>query len=282
MSIDARQESLYNVRAVIPDNLEIFARWRKRSDDYKVACPGAKLDLRYGPADEEVLDFFPASSTNASLGGPIIMVIHGGYWQAKDKDDNAFCATALNAAGVGVAVVNYTLCPHTTVHEIVNQMRRASLWLFANARDLGTDPDRFYVAGHSAGGHLAAMLMTIDWPTQNMIKGVVAVSGLFDLTALVNTTINIEVGLSQEDAVAQSPINHRPTSQGPMVLAVGGDESVGFHDQANWLRKAWEPFGVPITIVALPGCHHLSAFEALADGDGDLFRATLSLMSSAP
>ncbi|MBL6928201.1 MAG: alpha/beta hydrolase [Rhodospirillales bacterium] len=274
MSIDDHQEALYNVRAVIPDHLEIFDRWRKMSDDYKAACPAAKLNVRYGPADEEVLDFFPATSSN----GPMIMVIHGGYWQAKDKDDNAFSATELNAAGIGVAVVNYTLCPHTTVREITAQMRRAAQWLWDNAHDLGTDRDRFFVAGHSAGGHLAAMLMTVDWPAPNMIKGAVSVSGLFDLTELIETTINIEVGLNHEEAAALSPVNHRPTAKSPMVLAVGGDESVGFHGQAEALRKAWEPFGVPITILPLPGCHHLSAFEALADRNSALFQATLSLM----
>ncbi|MBT3361517.1 MAG: alpha/beta hydrolase [Rhodospirillales bacterium] len=274
MSIDAHAEGLYNVRAAIPDHLEIFERWRKMSDDHKAACAAASLDMRYGPAPAEVLDFFPAKSP----GGPLMMVIHGGYWQAKDKDENSFSARALNAAGVGVAVVNYTLCPDTTVREITGQMRRAALWLCDNAHDLGADSERFFVAGHSAGGHLSAMLMTEDWPTQDMIKGAVAVSGLFDLTALVNTTINDKVGLTPEEASALSPINHRPTSKSPMVLALGNDESVGFHDQAAALKKAWEPFGVPITILPLPGCHHLSAFEALADGDSALFRATLSLI----
>lgn len=274
MPIDAHAESLYNVRAVIPDHMEIFARWRKMSDDHKAACAAASLDLRYGPANEEVLDFFPAPSPEA----PMIMVIHGGYWQAKDKDENSFSAAALNAAGVGVAVVNYTLCPHTTVREITGQMRRAALWLHDNAHDLGADPDQFFVAGHSAGGHLAAMLMTNDWPTPDMIKGAVSVSGLFDLTALVNTTINIEVGLTREEAAALSPVNHTPTTKSPMVLAVGGDESVGFHDQAAALKQAWEPFGVPITILPLPGCHHLSAFETLAERDSPLLRATLALI----
>ncbi|MBC8158319.1 MAG: alpha/beta hydrolase [Alphaproteobacteria bacterium] len=278
MPIDPHAESLYNVRAVIPDHLEIFDRWRKMSDDHKAACAGAKLDLRYGPAPEEVLDFFPAPSANA----PMIMVIHGGYWQAKDKDENSFSARALNAAGIGVAVVNYTLCPNTTVREITGQMRRAAGWLWDNAPDLGTNRDRFFVAGHSAGGHLAAMLMTIDWPTPDMIRGAVSVSGLFDLTKLVDTTINIEVGLTVEEATALSPVNHTPTTKSPMVLAVGGDESAGFHDQAAWLKKAWEPFGVPITIMSLPGCHHLSAFEALADPDSALLRAALSLIQDAP
>ncbi|MBL6945638.1 MAG: alpha/beta hydrolase [Rhodospirillales bacterium] len=278
--IDPHEESLYNVRAAIPEHLEIFARWREWSDRCKADCPTARLDLSYGPGANETLDFFPAPSP----GAPLVMFIHGGYWQALDKDDNAFAASALNAAGVSVAVVNYTLCPETTVQGIVDQMRRAALWLRANAPDLGVDSSRFFVAGHSAGGHLAAMLTTIDWPAEgadaprDLIKGVIAISGLFDLTALVNTTINIKADLSKEDAVALSPVNHRPSARAPMILAVGGDESEGFHAQARALRDAWEPFGVPISILPLPGCHHLGAVEALADRGGSLVGATLSLI----
>jgi arylformamidase len=129
------------------------------------------------------------------------------------------------------------------------------------------------------------MLMTDDWPAldtgapRDLLKGAIAISGLFDLTALVNTTINIKVGLTRDSAAALSPVNLRPATQAPLVLAVGGDESTGFHDQAKALSRAWRPFAAPITLMTLPDRHHLNAFEAIADGDSDLFRATLSLIT---
>jgi arylformamidase len=278
--IDATQEALYNVRAAIPEHPAVFAEWRARSDAYKAAHPGALLDLAYGQSADERLDYFPA----AQPGGPLVMLIHGGYWQALDKADVDFAAAALTAAGINVAVVNYSLCPAVGLDVIVRQMRHAALWLWQEAAGLDANPDRFHVIGHSAGGHLAAMLLTIDWSALNktapadMIQGAVAISGLFELKPLLETSINIKVGLGQDTAAALSPVNHRPASRTPMVLAVGGGESAGFHAQVSWLQQAWAACELPITTLTLPAANHLQAFEALADSGSRLFRATLALI----
>jgi len=282
MSYDPVQEKYYNVRAAIPDHMDVFVKWREASDAYKAACPGARLDLAYGDGISEKLDFFPAKNNIAPA--PLVMLIHGGYWQAMDKADNAFGARALNDAGVGVAVVNYALCPNVTLGDITQQMCQTAVWLWRNANALGADPDRLFAFGHSAGGHLAAMMMCADWAAidpnipADLFKGGLAISGLFDLTQLVETSINDKVGLSWENAKLLSPVNHAPASGHAFVAAVGGDESVGFHDQAESLRQAWAPHGVDVEPMAIPGCNHLQAFEALADPNTDICKKALSMI----
>lgn len=282
MKIDPIQEKFYNVRAAIPDHMDIFVNWRRWSDAYKAERPDASLDLAYGPGAAETLDFFPARNGNSDA--PLVLLIHGGYWQAMDKQDNSFAARGLCDAGCAVAVVNYTLCPETSLDGIVAEMRRAALWLWRNERGLPFDPEQIYVIGHSAGGHLAAMMLCTDWRSydrqalQTLFKGAVSISGLFDLSALVETTINEKVGLSPQSARELSPIHHVPHSGTPFIAAVGENESTGFHDQVDMLQKAWSPHGVDVGYMSLANRHHLGAFEALADHNSALLKAALALM----
>lgn len=282
MPIDETQEKLFNVRAAVPDHMETFKAWRAASDAYKAERTDARLDLAYGARPAEKLDFLPPVKTRKDA--PLVMLIHGGYWQALDKADTLFAARALNEAGVAVAVVNYTLCPATDLAGIVAEMRGAALWLWRNAAELDVDRDRMFVAGHSAGGHLAAMMMATDWTARDsdapvdLFKGAVSVSGLYDLTALVDTTINIRVGLTAETARALSPVNQRPAGRAPLVLTVGQAESTGFHDQIDRLAAAWP--GVPIDTVIVPGANHFGAFEALNDRRSRSFWALAAMIGA--
>lgn len=278
MAIDPEQERHYNVRAAIPEHQDYFARWRERSAKFRAAA-GGRLDLRYGPSEAETLDLFPAGDK----AGPLHMFIHGGYWQALHKDDNTFVAEALVAAGISVAVVNYSLCPDVTLDDIVGQIRRAALWLHDHAKDFGCTANRLQVSGHSAGGHLVGLLMATDWPSlapgapADLIGGGVAISGLFDLEPLRRTTINDKVGMDAATARRLSPLYLDPVVPAPpLILTVGELESEGFHRQSDALRDAWSAKGVAVERFDLPGCHHLSAVEALADPGGELFRRTLA------
>ena len=277
--IDPTLESHYNVRAAVPEHPAIFATWRARSEDYRARAE-ARLDLSYGPSPAETLDLFPASEP----GAPLHMFIHGGYWQALDKSDFSFIAEPLVAAGVTVAVVNYALCPSVTLDDIVGQVRRAAAWLYGNAREVGGDPRRLQVSGHSAGGHLTAMLMATDWAKvspalpRNLVHSGVAVSGLFDLEPLRATTINDKVGMDAATAQRNSPLFMAPATTAPLVLAVGALEGPGFMSQSDRLAETWGQRGVPVERIDLPGCHHLAAVERLAAPGDALLEATLRLI----
>ena len=280
MVLDPAFERHYNVRAAIPEHPAIFAAWKARSEAFRKRAGGI-LDVAYGPSAAEALDLFPAGVR----GAPLHLFIHGGYWQALDKADSSFVAEAFVEAGVTVAVANYALCPAVTIEAIVEQMRRALLWLWWHAGEYDGDAQRIQVSGHSAGGHLVGMLMATDWPglddkaPRRLIKSGVAISGLFDLGPLVQTTINDKVGMDAATAGRLSPLFLDPAApESPLLLAVGGLESEGFHGQSDALAAAWRAKGVTVNRLTLPGRHHLSAVEALADPTTDLFRRALALV----
>ena len=193
-------------------------------------------------SDEETLDFFPAPTASA----PLLMFIHGGYWRAMHKDDFAWIAPPYTEQGIAVANVNYALAPKAHLGEIVTQVRRAVGWLHENAVRLGFDSARLVCSGHSAGGHLAAMLLATEWghfaeslPSQPL-RGAVAISGLFDLEPLMRAEfLRQEIVLTDEEIHDLSPVNLAP-SQGSHVLTVVGElESSEFYRQSRLLVDRW-------------------------------------------
>ena len=196
----------YNNRELVPEHPQFLARWSEGSARARSTMT-SHLDLRYGDAPGETIDLFPARKGDGSC----MMFIHGGYWRALDKKDFSFLAPAWVDAGVSLAVVNYDLCPRVTMDEIVRQMLRASRWLWSNAEQYGMDQDRLYVAGHSAGGHLTAMLMCALWPVfdrslpKDLWKGGLAISGVYDLRPLIEVDwLNGDLRLDTADALRLS------------------------------------------------------------------------------
>ena len=264
IEIDETQEKLYNARAETPDYMDFFDRWAARSADLRAACE-CRLDIPYGTGPRQRLDFFPAIP-----GAPLVMFIHGGYWQGLDKSLFSFVAGPLTEAGIAVAVIGYDLCPTVRLDHIVDEMRQAAAYLTRNAADLGFEARRLYVSGHSAGGHLTAMLMTGGGPGDATIRGGVAISGLFDLAPLIATSMNAKLGLDAASARRNSPLFMTPAGDAPLLLAVGGDESAGFHEQSDRLADAW---GERCRRLDIPGRHHFSVVEGMADPESALFAA---------
>jgi arylformamidase len=266
----------YNNRELVPEHPQYMAGWAERSARAR-STMSCHLDLAYGEQPGERLDLFPARKGD----GTCMMFIHGGYWRALDKKDFSYLAPAWVGAGVSLAVVNYDLCPRVSLEEIVRQMLRASRWLWQNAEDYGMDQDRLYVSGHSAGGHLTAMLMCALWPTldrslpKDLWKGGLAISGLYDLHPLMEVEwLNGDLKLDAASARKLSPAFMVPATRAPLMTCVGGDESSEFHRQ-NALLKRWRSFAGDI---AMPGKHHFSVIDALAEPDSALFAGARRLM----
>ena len=159
----AWHDRMYNNRALVPDFADHFAHWQNASAQARERLKG-QLDLPYGDGPGETLDIFPAAQPNA----PVVIFIHGGYWRSLDKSDHSFVAPALHDMGACVVVVNYALCPGTpeqpiTIPDIALQMAKATAWLGRHIAEYGGDRSNITVIGHSAGGHLAAMLLGCDW-----------------------------------------------------------------------------------------------------------------------
>jgi arylformamidase len=211
------------------------------------------------------------------------MFIHGGYWRSLDKKDFSFLAPAWVDAGVSLAVVNYDLCPTVTMEQIVQQMLRASRWLWLHAEEYGMDQDRLYACGHSAGGHLTAMLMCALWPAfdaqlpKDLWKGGLAVSGLYDLRPLLQVDfLQQDLRLDEAAAAKLSPAFMSPATRAPLMTSVGGDESGEFLRQNRLLGERWR--AAFAGDVPMPGKNHFSVADGLAERSSPLFQAALRLM----
>jgi arylformamidase len=268
----------YNNRALVPDHGEYFARWKESSERAR-ATMTCQLDLRYGEGPGETLDLFPARKGD----GTCMLFIHGGYWRSLDKSDFSYLAPAWVDSGVSLAVVNYDLCPKVSIEEIVRQMLRASRWLWLHAEDHGMDQDRLYVSGHSAGGHLTAMMMAAVFPVfdkrlpKDVFKGGLAVSGLYDLRPLLHVDfLQQDLRLGEDSAWRLSPAYMPPASRAPLMTAVGGDESGEFLRQNALLGERWRK--VLLADVPMPGRNHFSVMDGFAEPDSALFKGARRLM----
>ena len=268
----------YNNRKLVPDHAQIFARWSAESAKARntMTC---YLDRRYGEMPGETMDIFPARMTGD---GTCMMFINGGYWRSLDQSDHSFLAPPWVGAGVSVAVVNYDLCPAVTIEDIVKQMLRASRWLYLHCEDYGMDQDRLYVAGHSAGGHLAAMMMAAHWSVydrelpKDLFKGGLAVSGIYDLRPLVDVDfLKEELRLDEAAAAKVSPALMPPATRMPIATCVGQHESSEFHRQAQLLKDRWRS---AVTEVPMPGTNHFTVLDALADRGSPLFAGARRMM----
>ena len=158
-------DAQYNNRARVPDHAQVMAGWADASAAARAGAPQAVLDVAYGPTAGQKLDVFPAAVPQA----PVLVFIHGGYWRALDKADQSFVAPSFNADGAMVVLPNYDLCPAVSVEQIVLQLVQAVAWVVRHAAEHGGDPTRIALAGHSAGGHLAAMLLSCRWHRCNQL-----------------------------------------------------------------------------------------------------------------
>lgn len=271
-------DAQYNNRARIPEHPQIFARWADESRRARQALSPA-LDVRYGPAAEETLDVFAAPGPRA----PVLVFIHGGWWRALDKADHSFLAPAFVQAGVTLVVPNYTLCPAATIEDITLQMVRAVAWTVREIAAYGGDPRRIVVAGHSAGGHLAAMLACCRWQQvgaglpERAVQGALAISGLFDLEPVRQTPfLQADLRLTPDAVRKLSPAGFPPPPV-PLAALVGGDESEEFLRQNELIRKAWGTRTVPVC-EAVPGRHHLDVLDTLGQPGSRLHAVALELL----
>jgi arylformamidase len=268
----------YNNRDLVPDHPQFFSRWAESSARARSTMT-CHLDLRYGEMPGETMDIFPARKGDGSC----LMFIHGGYWRSLDKKDHSFLAPTLVDGGVSLAVVNYDLCPKVTIEDIVQQMLRASRWLWLHAEDYGMDQDRLYVGGHSAGAHLTAMLMCALWPVfdrqlpKDLWKGGLAISGVYDLRPLLQVDmLQDDLRLDEASAMRLSPAFMSPATRAPVMTAVGGNESSEFLRQNALIGERWR--AAFAGDIPMPGANHFSVLDGLADQKSPLYAGARRLM----
>lgn len=272
----------YDNRARVPDHARIFERWDEASALAR-AGSAAQLDRRYGDGDGETLDLFPAVAPPAG-GAPVLVFMHGGYWRALDKSDHSFIAPSFAADGAVVVVPNYALCPAVGIEHIVLQMAAVVRWVWRHAAGFGGDPTRIALVGHSAGGHLAAMLLSCRWrefdadlPAQPL-AGALSISGLYDLEPLRHTPfLQADLRLTPAAVARLSPAFFPRPKGTKLYAAVGIEESDEFLRQNRLIRDVWGPTAVPVC-ETVPAANHFTVLSGLADPQGRLHELALRLL----
>jgi arylformamidase len=272
-------DRMYDNRAMVPAHPEYLARWAGDSVRARGELP-CELDIPYGESAGETLDVFPGPQG----GGPVLVFVHGGYWRALDKSDHSFVAPAFTRHNACVVVPNYALCPAVTIPQIVLQVANAVAWTWRNARRYGGDPRRIVVAGHSAGGHLAAMLLACAWQQldpalpRDLVRGALTISGLHDLEPMMRTPfLQQTLQLTPEQVEQASPARLPAPRAGTLHAVVGGEESPEFKRQNRLIQEAWGTRRVPVCEV-LPGLHHFSVLDALVEPSHRLHQLALDLL----
>lgn len=278
---DYDQEQLdaqFNLRARWPEHPDYFARWARDSAAVRDRF-GGHLDLVYGASAGQKLDLFVPEGGGAV---PLLVFIHGGYWQSLDKGDFSYLAPPFLEAGIAFASINYDLAPQARIPEILEQVRAAVAWLYRHAGDYAIDAERLHLAGHSAGGHLTAMALATDWSASSdlgpglpdgLIKGACSVSGIYDLEPIRLSYQQAVLEIDAETMERITPLRNLPARQVPLILALGSEETAAFHNQQAAFLSAWRGAGLSVEVVELGGRNHFTAIDALGEEDHALFAA---------
>jgi arylformamidase len=272
----------YNNRARFPNYVEHFDAWQRWSAHTRATLPVA-FDLAFGASAMERIDIFPAAHGSA----PIYVFIHGGYWYSLDKSDYSYIAEGMRPHGMATAVNNFGLAPDHDMDEIVRQNRAALTWLWRNAAAHGGDAARIYVAGHSAGGHLAAMLLATDWPAvapdlpPDLVRGACAIGGIFDLEPIRLSFLNAKLHLTEPQVARHSPLQLPPSRGGPLQLIIAADESDEFHRQSSAMEAHWRGLGQPAERILPVGLDHFDVVNQLRDPGCELVQLQLAHMRMA-
>ena len=236
----------------------LFEDFERRSAD-AVRSGACELDLRYGTAERCTFDFFDAGP--AARG--VLIYLHAGYWQWRDKASFRFIAPALVRRGLHVAMVNYPLCPTVSLPDLTETVRTAVPAVLGRV-----DAALPLVAmGHSAGGHLAMEMALTDWTARGLpmatVAGVVALSGLYDLAPLVQTSLNENLHLDAQSAAAASPLYRAAPGGPPLLLAAGADETPAMREQSRRMHEVWLAMGNPSALHYEPEADHFSLLQRL-------------------
>jgi arylformamidase len=279
MAIDYEAE--YNNRARVPEHVEIFARWTRAAEDYRVQAMQerrAELGLMYGSSSRQFIDLF---SPRPEVTAPLALFIHGGYWRSLDPSLFSHMARGMNARGVAVAVVGYDLCPEVTISEIIEQIRHACLFLWLRTSR------RMMVCGHSAGGHLAGAMVATDWQSRypkapaDLVPAAYSISGLFDLTPLLQTAMAQDLRFDEAEARRVSPL-FWPAPQGRAFDAVVGSlESSEFLRQSRVIAETWGKAGAQSRYEAVAGTNHFTVIDALPDPNSAMVARLAELAQKA-
>ncbi len=239
---------------------ELFDR-RSRAADSCMNTFDLRHRVRYGEGQNEMLNIFPAGSD-----APVMIFIHGGFWKSLTADLFSFLAPGFVPFGAALVVIDYPLMPSCRMSDIIESCEKAVRWVHQNAASFGGDPDRIFISGNSAGGHLVAECMRR--PVVDVIRGGTAISGLFDLQPVTMSFQNDDLQLTPNEVANFSPLGCPVEIDAPMIVAVGGEETEEFQRQS----RAYAAH-VGTDVLSAPGQNHITiVLDGLAGSNSELNR----------
>jgi arylformamidase len=265
----------YNNRLQVPAHATHFEQWEIMSKAAQAKHSFVE-NIVYGSHQRERIDIFPSLQPNSKA----LIFIHGGYWKSMVKESFHFIAQAFQPNNVTIVLIEYPLMPEVSMDQLVNSCRKAINWVQENINSYNGNPQQIYIAGHSAGGHLAAMVMTdpnMEPIKRNAFKGVIALSGLFNLQPIRLSYLNDILKLDEATALHNSPTLVAPVIKCPLLLVIGADESDEFKSQSDEICRSWGN-QLPVQLIVSPGLNHFSIIEAFADKSTDLYKIACKIM----
>lgn len=270
----------YNPQRAFPD----FARRQQARESVNAraqAWPGRLVDLAYGDGPLQTIDVYPAPAAAGDMLPGLHLFFHGGYWRQQDKSNFAFIGAALAGLGLTTVVANYDLCPAVTLDGVVDSALACFDWVCRHGSEIGGDPTRISLSGHSAGAHLVAEILATDWPARGIdpavVTGATLISGIFDPAPAIRTTVNAELHLDKAIA-ARHDVERRPVIiDCPASIVVGGREP------ARWIEQSFRYFehlrrqGRDPAVHVLPGRDHFDIIDEYLDQNGLLTRDLLAM-----
>ncbi|MDQ3509094.1 MAG: alpha/beta hydrolase [Actinomycetota bacterium] len=280
----ATQEELdaeYNLYETVPD-VQIYADFYLRESEKLRSERVHETNVPFGPTLDEYVDIYPVPENESA--SPVLVYIHGGYWRARRSGEFGFVARGPASKGIATVSVNYSLCPKVKLAEIIRQIRAAVAWTYKNASSFGGDPENIHVAGHSAGGHLAATLLSTEWEEEyglpkDIIKSATAISGLFDLTPFPYTFMQPQLQFTWEEVRLYSPLFDIPDEAPPLLLAHGSEEPSELARQSRDYLEAWKKSGLTGDLIVLGGKNHYDVIDGFLDAESELCSAMLRMVA---
>ena len=279
---DTQQEidKEYDVESAVANFPDYINNYVRTSETTRKVLKN-RITVSYGHTVMERLTVYPSANPNA----PVLVFVHGGYWKLGLGDDYDFIAMGLSLANFTVVIVTYALAPVVTIPEIVRQVRSSVAWTAKNIDAHNGDPTRIFIAGHSAGGHLAAMATLTNWKeyglSNNIIKGILAISGLYDLEPVAQTFVEPALRITADQVLSSSPLRLVVPSAIPLIVAWGSEETAAFKKQSMHYLQAWQRAGNDGSSLIVADANHFSILEGFLTADGYLTKAVLSLAKNS-
>ena len=228
----------------------------RSTDDVRIYKDIVYYDGKSFDADMHILDIYvPRGAKNY----PVVFFVHGGAWIGGDKAATANVGMTLAEMGIGVVNINYRLYPWVGYPSFVKDVARAFDWTVENIAEYNGDPKTIFVGGHSAGGHLSALIATDPSYLEryklstDQIRGVIGISGVYDVTP---ADFNRVFTKNKETRRQASPALQVTKNAPPFLLLYAQNEMEEVDGQAQTMASAAKQKGVPRQLAEIPNRNH--------------------------